>query len=431
MKLNRQMLRIARWRMRNRILLRLGTQGFSKNLLHFSIVQIFFIFATTLSDVFISVFLFKSGGQDFSLVAKYNLFKYLLEGIGFTLALYMSKRRNVLFCMKLGVGFYIMAYVVLLLLQGNARHYYVCIALLVGFGSGCYWMGYHTLTRRYTTVQNRQAAFGFISLTSNAIATIAPPVSGFITNAFSGISGYIIIFAVTLAMFVLTAVQSRKLTFKQGEKIEPHLLQLLRALLTYAGTRRVMLGEVLRGFRDGVVLYYLNVLVYYASSSELYVGICLALKNLLMILAYAFVKRLHTTKARFLAAVISGVIEIIFLCGLLSTGLFHDGMSSVMIMIYSVIYIVYYVLAYNHGQLAVYDTMEWAGRIRNTDYEMVTIRHYFAETGRIFVMILLISLPTNPLYGVILLLVGGVSTIASAFVYRSGSDRIHRDLAKE
>lgn len=418
-------------RLRNRILLKLGTEGFSKNLLNFSVVQIFFIFATTLSDVFISVFLFKSGGQDFSLVAKYNLFKYFLEGTGFTLALYASKWRNVLFSMKLGILFYIGAYIALLILQGNARYYYVLIALLVGFGSGCYWMGYHTLTHRYTTAQNRQAAFGFISLTSNAIATIAPPVSGLITHRFTGIRGYIIIFAVTLTMFILTALYSQKLTYHQDEKIEPHLFKLLGQLIRYSGTRNVVTGEILRGFRDGVVLYYLNVLVYYASSSELYVGICLALKNLLMIWAYAYVKRLRSAKLRCRAAIISGSGEILFLCAMLATGLFGGRISSVLIMIYSVIYILFYVLAYNHGQLAVYDTMEWAGRIRNTDYEMVTIRHYFAETGRIFVMLILIALPTDPIYGVMLLIIGGVSTILSAFAYRRGSEKIQHNLFPE
>lgn len=418
-------------RLKNRMLLRLGTQGFSKNLLNFSVVQIFFIFATTLSDVFISVFLFKSGGQDFSLVAKYNLCKYFLEGTGFTLALYVSKWRNVLFSMKLGISFYICAYIVLLALQGDARYYYVLIALLVGFGSGCYWMGYHTLTRRYTTPQNRQVAFGFISLTSNAIATIAPPVSGFITNSFSGIQGYIVIFAVTLTMFVLTALYSNRLTYEQGEKIEPHLLQLLQQLLRYPGTRNVLSGEILRGVRDGVVLYYLNVLVYYASSNEIFVGICLALKNLLMIWAYAYVKRFRSSRARCRAAVLSGIGEIIFLCIMLATGLFGSQMSSILIMLYSVIYILFYVLAYNHGQLSVYDTMEWAGRIRNTDYEMVTIRHYFAELGRIVAMLILIALPTDPIYGVMLLIVGGCTTIASAFVYRKGSEQIQSDLSKK
>lgn len=416
---------------KERALVMIGAEGFSDNLINFTVVQTFFIFATTLSDVFVSVFLYKSNGNDFLLVAKFQFFKYILEATAFTLALYITKWRNVLSSMKLGIICYIMAYVVLLTFQTSSRKIYVLVSLLVGFGSGFYWMGYHTLTRRYTTSENRQAAFGFISLISNAIATIAPPVSGLITKEMPGFGGYIIIFSITTATFIGTAFYSRKLTYETEEKIEIHLLQLIGQILQYSGTRKVMIGEVLRGIRDGVVLYYINVLVYYASSSEFIVGISLAAKNLLMILAYMYVKKLRTTAERCRTAVAVGVAELILLCIMLATGFTTGKVDGNLIMFYSIFYILFYVLAYNHGQLAVYDTMEYAGRIRNTDYEMVTIRHYAAETGRIIIISILIALPTNPVYGVILLIAGGITTIASAFVYKSGSDEMARIIKGE
>lgn len=416
--------------LKKRLLIMIGAEGFSDNLINFSVVQTFFIFATTLSDVFVSVFLYKSNGNDFLLVAKFQFFKYIFEATAFTIALLIIKRRNVLSCMKSGIVCYIIAYVILLTFKTKSRKIFIIVALLVGFGSGFYWMGYHTLTRRYTTTENRQAAFGFISLISNAIATIAPPISGLITKKMPGFGGYIIIFSISAATFIATAFYSRKLTYESDEKIDIRLVGLMRQILKYAGTRKVMIGEVLRGIRDGVVLYYINVLVYYASSSEFIVGLSLAAKNLLMILAYMYVKRLRTSSERCNTAVITGVAEVILLFAMLATGLIDGSVNATLIMIYSVVYILFYVLAYNHGQLAVYDTMEYAGRIRNTDYEMVTIRHYAAEIGRVIIISILIALPTNPIYGVMLLIVGGIATILSAFVYKSGSDEMARDLKK-
>lgn len=416
---------------KRRFLTVLGADAFSDDLIRLSVVQTFFIFATTLSDVFISVFLYKSNGNDFVLVAKFQLIKYILEELAFLAAPHLIKRANVLTCMKLGIGFYIAAYVALLSLQSGARDYFAFISLLVGCGSAFYWIGYQTLTKRYTTLENRQAAFGYLSLISNAIATIAPTASGFITSRLVGILGYLVIFAVSAAAFAATAFFSRKLTAQEGERLEVHTMALLRSIAAYAGARRVMIGELLRGIRDGMVLYYLNVLVYYASSSELAVGLCLAAKNALMILAYAYVKRLPDGKARGRTTIIAGAVEFVFLCVMFATGLANGKISSIMILIYSILYVWFYVLAFNHGSLSVYDAMEWAGRKRNTDYEMVAIRQGFCAVGRVAAVALLLLLPDNPIYGTLVLLFGAAASMAGARLHETGSEQVIQDLKTE
>lgn len=314
-------------KLKNRASVMMGTSVLSHDFMNFAGMHALFIFATTLSSVFVSTFLFKENAS-FTTVGLFYLWSYVFEMIGCFLVVSVSGRFSGTVLSRTGLLLYTASYLLLLIVQGEAVKYFPVVAFLMSVGNAFYWVPYHRYTVSYTNSQNRQRGIGFLGFAGNFIMLIAPVVSGSIISGLPGLSGYMTVFVVSVVSFICAALVSRKLpatsSGKHGNILWRFLHEKTRVKTVYLN----LLGNVLYGARDGVYMYFLNILVYSMTANELIIGFNITGRGVLSMAVFYFAGRIRKPRMRLAMLLLSCVLQPI-----LSAGLFVWYTAAVVILI--------------------------------------------------------------------------------------------------
>ena len=103
----------------NRFITFLGGDGLNHNFMLTTAVHVLMVLGAGLSSVFVSVFLFKMNNSDYILTAKYNAYMFFFEIITFILCIFFYKITSIINTLRLGLLFYSLCYVVLLIFRNN------------------------------------------------------------------------------------------------------------------------------------------------------------------------------------------------------------------------------------------------------------------------------------------------------------------------
>lgn len=232
------------------------------------VIAAIFTLSMGLSNVFVNIFLWKKS-SDFILIAGYNLMHYIFVPITFIAAGLLSKKRNGIWPLRLGVSFFSIFFGFIILLKDSVIRYVLVLGALFGIAAGFYWLAFHVLSFDFTSGKNRDTFNGYNGCITGICWAVAPISAAFIIDRMGNSIGYSIVFATSLALFVVLIVISMFLHPKDhGKKLD------LKRI--YSGSfddwKWLRRGTAAWGFRDVIIVFVVTILAFKATGSELAVG---------------------------------------------------------------------------------------------------------------------------------------------------------------
>lgn len=380
-------------------------------------INAYFCFSTavTLSSIFISTFLFSSGGE-MSTIAIYYTFFYFFEMLGIYFAVRFSHRISSVHFSVAGIVLHLAAYLILLIAQERTIHIYPVVAIVSGIGSGFYWIGYYTLIQLYTTEQNRQYGMSYSGLIGNLIVLIAPSASGALLVCFPGHWGYMAVFGIAFLFFAWSIWIIRKLKSAGKSDTKRVLFPLIREFWHEKVLNDSIICEFIRGLRSGLYGYYFNILIFSMTSNEFVLGMTSTVKGAAAILIfYLLGRRPIRRESRFALFLIASILGI---C--VTSSLFFWYTAAAMV-VYSVLDNSTNVVIDNFSVLTGYQIAQYTSKKRDLRMENSALRLIALECGRIVGILTSVLVPMSDKGIVAFFLVLGFLNLPVWWLYRRAS----------
>jgi YQGE family putative transporter len=235
------------------------------------IVQGLFVAANALSGTFVNVYLWKVT-SDLALIGWFALSHQLFNAATFWFAGKWVKEHNKMNSLRLGVAVSAVFYLIVLLLEKRAADYVLLLGALQGTAAGFFWLAFNVVYFEITGPNNRDIFNGWAGLLGSGAGMVAPWISGFLITNLSDTNGYRLIFAISLAVFVIGVITS---FFLKKRKV-PGQYEWFHAIakLKEKGNpwRKVVPALAAQGIREGVFAFIIGLLVYIATKEEMQVG---------------------------------------------------------------------------------------------------------------------------------------------------------------
>ena len=276
------------------------------------VISALFTLAMGLSNVFVNIFLWKKS-NNFIVIAQYNLMHYALIPPAFMLAGRLSKKKNGIWALRLGIIFFIMFFGFILILKNDVTKYVIPVGALFGIAGGFYWLSYHVLSFDFTSTENRDTFNGFNGGISGVCGAAAPITSAFIINSNSMSAGYTIVFSSSLILFIILILVSLML------KADNYGTRLNYSKIFKSNCedwKNLKRSIALWGFRDVIIGFLIIVLVYKATGSELAVGKFSLFASLISSAAYIAEQKLIKPKLRLISMLLGAILMFVAVLGL-------------------------------------------------------------------------------------------------------------------
>ncbi|WP_062051650.1 MFS transporter [Bacillus sp. JCM 19034] len=186
--------------------------------------------------------------------------------------------------MIIGGGLQVLFYLLILFLAEKSIEWIHLLGLCFGIGSGFYWLSVNVLSVDLTNQENRTWFNGVNGLFGSLSQMIGPFMAGILVSKLPNLTGYKVIFMLSLLLFIVTIVLSMLLPvirlknrFQWKKMYQVNRNKEWRQL-TYA-----FMGLA---FRDGVLSFVILLWVFVVTSSEAIVGNFAFLTTLLSVITY-------------------------------------------------------------------------------------------------------------------------------------------------
>ena len=276
------------------------------------LVSILFTFAMGLSNIFVNVFFWKQT-NNFKIIVMYNMMHYIVIPMIFIIGGIIAKRKNGIWPLRLGLLAYALFFGVILLVGGKGVGYIYLLGVIHGIGSGFYWLAFNTLCFDFTDINNRDTFNGFNGSCAGIATAAAPIIAAYIISKFEGMTGYKIVFAITLLIFVALIFISLTLRCKNYAGKLNYKKAFFSNCEEWSIVRK---STVLWGFRDVIIVFLVNILIIETTKSELSLGQLTLIASLLSSASYIFVQRVVKPPRRKLSIAIGSVGAFLAVLGL-------------------------------------------------------------------------------------------------------------------
>jgi YQGE family putative transporter len=301
---------------------------FSREAILTIVLHSFFQFGGSMSFVFVNIYLWRLSHQ-LSTIAIYNLVCYLIVPIGFIIGGRIAKRWDRLVTYRLGIGFYALFYLSIVLAGDYVSAYYFLFAIAIGLAMGFYWSGVLVLMYDVTTDSNRLRFFSLSTVFFTLSGIIGTAVSGNIITSFSNTTGYLIVFGIALIVFLVTAIGSFQISVKQSRKKRfflKYAFLLARKNKTWA---RAVLGFFIIGLLEGMIFFLPSILLYQSFTREDFVGYLVIFFSIISVVASYMLSKIGSNRSTYNIMLSSGM-GIVLAASVLLTG--YSGWAVVIFM---------------------------------------------------------------------------------------------------
>lgn len=257
-----------------------------------------FTVATALSDTFVNIYLWKIK-QDLIMISSFHLANYTGSIVSTILASGLIKSTDRVINIRLGIGILSLFYLLVLWLESKAIFYIWGLGALLGLGNGFFWLSSSVMYFEITNPRNRDPYNGMNGLFLAIAGIISPLLSAFvITSTDHQLTGYQIIFAVSLLLFLITII----LSFFFRSRDEKGEFRLVKVLSKIMNPKEkwcwVGMSMILQGFREGVLLFLIGLLVFETTKNEMTLGWFLTFSAVVSLLASFVLGKWISSKQR-------------------------------------------------------------------------------------------------------------------------------------
>jgi YQGE family putative transporter len=290
-------MRVSATHIKNNLITFFGMDRLSDSFLQFAKSHLCFVIALNIHGVFVNILLMRAS-SDVNITIYYNMISYLASGFSMFLSAILSKRIYLKYVTFLGIGCDVIAYIIFLLFMDTIASFVVPIAILIGMGGGFFWFTYFNAVSLYSEDENREIAIGFIGVVSSFIALAVPAIAGAVIDMFQGFTGYSIMFGAAFLIAGISLYLFYRLPNVTPSRKKTKYLHCFKQILTNQCWFYVNAQVFLRSIRDGVFLFFLNVLLYEYIQSEAVIGFNALLVGFIAIFSQFIVGKYVTPKSR-------------------------------------------------------------------------------------------------------------------------------------
>ncbi|MCI8442212.1 MAG: MFS transporter [Provencibacterium sp.] len=354
----------------------------------FAAVHTAFLIFTSLQGVFINTLFMRLTGNS-QLVMYYNIITNCVAGPMMIASSLIARRTSSTFSMRTGILFHICMYITFFLSLHHLETAMPLIAALAGLGNGCYYFSYSYILNAFSTDESRDLAASIIGVLAGIVSLTVPALSGLVIAQFEGLTGYTVMFGVSLGMAIITILVSSKLAPVVPEDRQSHLSSLLRVIREGKLYKLILLGDFIKCTREGVCGFLFNVLLFEAITNEAIVGLNTLLAGVASILGAFIYGRLIGSKNRILS--IGASSTILLLCA----SLLFIQLSPLTIILYSTLNAALGPFLMNPGFSICYQHVLGSEKSRQAMAEFIGVRECFIGLGRICGIIFTMLMPAS------------------------------------
>ena len=351
--------------------------------------EFFYGVFTNLNTVFINT-LFIRLTNDKDIVLKYNIIYYLTLALIMLVSVVFMRRLGPTVLTRIGIGSYVLMYVVFFACMGQLTVYMPLIAILTGSATGFYCMTYSFWIAELSSNDNREAALAFVGLLSGITSLFMPTISGFVIGSFpDSYMGYYIMFGISFAVAIVTILFSFRLPSKKLSSKTTYLKQAFHNCFTDRCWFSGIAMQFLMGIREGTFVFFLNVLLFTLVKDERLVGVNTFLIGIMTLIAYAFIGKFVKPANR---------VKYIFIATtslLILTAILFLELSPITVIMLSIANTFFGTLIVNPSISIFYLLLEQKPDGAKNRTEYLAVREVFLGVGRLIGIGLILVLPQD------------------------------------
>lgn len=274
-------------RIKSRVADALGTAVLSRQFAAFAGVHTCFLIFTNLHGIFINTLLIRLT-NDSSVTLWYNVIFYFCFAVSMPLGAIYMRKTSPSVSSRTGIFLYILMYIAFfaLMFTGKLSQGVPLIAVLSAFAATAYWIAYNVMLIEFSGENERDVAISLMGMSGGLVSMVMPTLSGVVIAAFRGMTGYYVMFGISLAVAVLTILLSiTKVPAIASKTRRTYFKIALHDIVTTRVWRICMTCEFVKGLREGTFAFFLNVLLFELVKNEALIGLNTFLSALLAILA--------------------------------------------------------------------------------------------------------------------------------------------------
>ncbi|MCM3571893.1 MFS transporter [Mesobacillus subterraneus] len=361
----------------------LGDIELTKDLALLLIIGGLYSLSIALSNTFVNIYLWKQSGELADL-AMYNLSIVVAQPLTFILAGRWAKKVDRVIVLRIGVIFLALFYVTVLLVGTKASEFLLLLGVLLGIGYGFYWLAYNVLTFEITEPETRDFFNGFLGILGSVGGMIGPIAAGFIISRLEKLTGYTVVFGLSLGLFSIAVLLSFFL--KRRPAHGKYWFQRIIAERKHdKNWRMVTNAHFFQGLREGVFVFIVSVFVFIATDSEMALGTYGLINSGISFLAYFFVSRMLKKEHRKKAILVGGIILF------LAIFLIVFQVSYFRLLLYAALIAVAYPLLLVPYASMTYDVIGRGWKAAEMRIEYIVVRELFLNLGRVASILLFLA----------------------------------------
>jgi YQGE family putative transporter len=227
-----------------------------------------FVLANGLSNVFVTVYLWKLTSS-FVQVAIYNISVYTFMLGGFILSGYLTRKKGLAFCLRMGMVSLIIYFALILKLNTQSVKYIYLLGWFYGIGSGLFYYSTNTLLYYYTSLENRGFYLGVSNSLASVMNIISPTIAGYMIVSGKEFSGYYAVFYVTFLLYITAGI----ISYFLDKRIQVGKFDLRKVLFhKNANWKYVLRSNFFLGVREGAIYFIIDILYFITFRNELSFG---------------------------------------------------------------------------------------------------------------------------------------------------------------
>lgn len=390
----------------------LGDIELTKDLALLLMIGGLYSLSIALSNTFVNIYLWKQSGELADL-AMYNLSIVVAQPLTFILAGRWAKKVDRVIVLRIGVIFLALFYVTVLFVGTKASDFLLLLGVLLGIGYGFYWLAYNVLTFEITEPETRDFFNGFLGILGSIGGMIGPVAAGFIISRLEKLTGYTVVFGLSLGLFSIAVLLSFFLKRRPA-----HGKYWFRRIIIERkhdkNWRMVTNAHFFQGLREGVFVFVVSVFVFIATDSEMALGTYGLVNSGISFLAYYFVSRTLKKEHRKQAILVGGLILF------LAIFLIVFELSYSRLLLYAALIAIAYPLLLVPYSSITYDVIGRGWKAAEMRVEYIVVRELFLNLGRaasILLFLLAIHLfSEKQAIPVLLVLLGSGHTLIYFFI---------------
>ena len=180
-------------------------------------VGMLFTSGLVIASTFVNVYLIRLT-NNMGLMILQNVVNYCFLLGAFLLGTVYVKKGSIVNLIRLGIISTLFYYFCILFLKEKASTYLLYLGAFNGIGSGFYYFAFNILVGKLTAESERAKFFSYQQSFSFVFGIIAPSLSGYVIAKFSELTGYYVLFATSVFVFIIGIVLSFLLNNVAAEK---------------------------------------------------------------------------------------------------------------------------------------------------------------------------------------------------------------------